>query len=122
MNKDNSNYSQKFEIREYIKADGECPFREWLDDLDGSVSFRVDARLKKIQEKGQFGDNKFVDEGVKELRFRKLGGGIRIYYAVERYRIVVLLCGGTKRRQQADIEKAICYWRDYQERKNVEKK
>jgi len=45
-----------------------------------------------------------------------LGPGYRVYYAVEDKTVVLLLCGGDKRMQAADIERAIYFWHDYQQR------
>lgn len=44
------------------------------------------------------------------------GPGYRVYYAKVDQKCVLLLCGGDKRRQAADIERAIKYWIDFQER------
>jgi len=51
-------------------------------------------------------------EGVSELRIH-FGPGYRVYFAEVGNHIVLLLIGGTKRRQNADIEKAKDYWRTY---------
>jgi putative addiction module killer protein len=53
---------------------------------------------------------------VWELRI-DFGPGYRVYYAQESGTIVLLLSGGSKRTQSADIEDAVEYWRDYQRRK-----
>lgn len=44
------------------------------------------------------------------------GPGYRVYYARTGKRFLLLLLGADKRRQQADIEKALGYWADYQRR------
>ncbi len=67
-------------------------------------------------EAGNFGDNKSVGEGVRERRidFEK---GYRIYFGKDGDELVLLLCGGTKTRQQSDIATAKKYWSDYKRRK-----
>ena len=61
---------------------------------------------------GLVGDAKALGDSVFELRI-SFGPGYRIYYAESARTIVVLLCAGTKRTQQVDIERAKLYWADY---------
>jgi putative addiction module killer protein len=61
---------------------------------------------------GNFGDSKPVGDEVFELRLA-FGPGFRIYYGLEGKRIVVLLCGGDKRSQAADIGAAKAHWKEY---------
>jgi len=64
---------------------------------------------------GNFGDCKPVSGGVRELRVDH-GPGYRVYYAMEGKQVVLLLCGGDKRRQSADIRRALTFWNDYKDR------
>lgn len=66
-------------------------------------------------EAGAFGDCKPVGAGVWEARI-DYGPGYRIYYARAGNRLIVLLIGGDKRKQKADIKNAVDYWNDWQER------
>lgn len=72
---------------------------------------KVAARALQIAA-GNFGDCKSLREGVWELRI-DWGPGYRVYFAKAGRSIVLLLCGGDKRKQSADIERAIDYWKDY---------
>jgi putative addiction module killer protein len=102
-------------IRHYLTASGRDPYQEWLDklkDLTGRIA--IQRRVDRVAE-GNFGDHKPLQAGVGELRI-DLGPGYRVYYAMERATIVLLLCGGSKRAQDADIKRATRYWRDYQRR------
>lgn len=74
----------------------------------------IQRRVDRIAA-GHFGDHESCGAGVWELRI-DVGPGYRVFYARARNAIVVLLCGGAKRTQQADIETAIKYWKDYQRR------
>ena len=56
-----------------------------------------------------------VGEGVWELRI-DTGPGYRVYYARSGKQVVLLLCGGDKRKQTADIKRAKDYWSDYVKR------
>lgn len=64
-------------------------------------------------ELGNFGDHKTLRDGVSELRI-DTGPGYRIYYAITDRTIVLLLCGGNKRSQDADIKRACALWQDWQ--------
>ncbi len=65
---------------------------------------------------GLFGDAKALRDGVRELRI-DWGPGYRVYYALAGCTVVLLLCGGDKRTQKADIARAVSYWRDDQEKR-----
>lgn len=68
-------------------------------------------------ELGNAGDHKHVRDGVWELRINT-GPGFRIYYGKAEATVVLLLCGGDKRTQDADIDRARMYWRDWQNRRS----
>lgn len=57
-----------------------------------------------------------VGGGVLEIRI-DFGPGYRVYFGRDGDALVILLRGGTKKRQQRDIEAAHAYWQDYKERK-----
>ncbi|MCR6659295.1 MAG: type II toxin-antitoxin system RelE/ParE family toxin [Asticcacaulis sp.] len=80
-------------------------FAEWLTDLrDVRAKARIVARVTRFS-LGNLGDVKPVGEGVSEARI-DYGPGYRLYF-IQRGRVmIVLLCGGTKKSQQADIEQA----------------
>lgn len=61
---------------------------------------------------GNFGDCKSVGNGVYELRIRA-GPGFRVYFGLERQKLVILLCGGDKSTQKKDIATAIEYWKEH---------
>ncbi|MDR1382434.1 MAG: type II toxin-antitoxin system RelE/ParE family toxin [Planctomycetaceae bacterium] len=80
-------------------------FDKWLKKLSDKVGkFMIDSRIRRI-ENGMFGDFKHVGEGVMELRVHH-GPGYRVYCTRKGNDIIILLCGGNKSSQQADIEKA----------------
>ena len=74
----------------------------------------VDRRINRI-EFGNFGDHKSCRNGAWELRI-DVGAGYRVNYAVAGTQVVLLLCGGDKRTQGADIDRACEYWLDWQGR------
>lgn len=101
-----------FEIREYTEA-GRSPFAEWFDDLDPVTAARVDRYIRRL-EVGNFGAAKMLREGVCELRL-DFGPGYRVYYGREGRTILILLGGGSKRQQHADITAAVGRWKRYKQ-------
>ena len=103
------------EIRQYATVSGRVPFAMWLEGLnDSKAQARIAARLERLVV-GNFGDCKPVGNGVSEVRI-DFGPGYRIYCAMIGRERVLLLSGGTKRRQAADIAKAVEYLNDFKQR------
>lgn len=103
------------EIRYYVAADGQQPFATWFADLDGVASAKVTRAIVRL-ELGHFSNVKSVGEGVFEYRI-DFGPGYRVYFGQDGQTVVILLTGGTKKRQQRDIDEAHSYWRDYKQSK-----
>ena len=99
-----------FEVREYVEGD-RCPFGEWFERLDAVTAARVDRHIRRL-EVGNFGAAKALQEGVFELRM-DFGPGYRVYYVRDGKTLVILLGGGDKRRQAADIAAAVERWKRY---------
>ena len=103
------------ELRYYQTVAGEQPFVEWLRALkDRQARTRIEARIARVAV-GNFGDTEPVGEGVLELRI-DWGPGYRVYFARLGQVVVLLLCGGDKRTQQKDIDRAKTYFEDYKAR------
>ena len=103
------------EVLQYEAEDCSCPFADWFDHLDTTAALKVRTAIARM-EAGNFGDVKSVGEGVSERRI-DFGPGYRLYFGRDGQDLVLLLVGGTKRRQQADIDRAKGLWADYKERK-----
>lgn len=105
------------EVTKYQTPDGKIPLDEWLADLrDRRARSRIAIRLDRLV-LGLLGDWKPVGDGVCELRV-DVGAGYHIYYGRHGQELVILLCGGDKSNQQADIRQAIQYWNDFKVEKN----
>jgi putative addiction module killer protein len=103
------------EIRHYVTSSGRDVFGEWLEELnDDRTRAKISVRIDRLAA-GNFGDSKALRDGVRELRI-DWGPGYRVYYALLERACVLLLCGGDKRKQSSDIERAVQYWNDYQHR------
>ena len=107
------------EVRHYVTPSGRDVFDIWLTRLaDSRIQAKIAARIDRLTA-GNFGDCEALREGVHELRI-DWGPGYRLYYAILGRARVLLLCGGDKRKQPSDIERAIRYLRDYKERILIE--
>jgi len=104
-----------FEIRNYTHANGRDVLTHWLKGLKDPIGKRAIIRRLARLALGHFGDHKSCGEGVWELRI-DTGPGYRVYYAKAGQTLILLLCGGDKRTQQADIARACDYWQDWQNR------
>jgi len=103
------------EVRRYVTRAGRTVFSEWFAALaDRHAKARIRDRVDRLA-LGNFGDWKSLGGGLNELRI-DWGPGYRIYYAMVGLTCVVLLCGGDKRKQSADIQRAREYLKDYRER------
>ena len=102
------------QVVEYIDKKGRVPFRSWLERLkDRKAAAIIDAKLTRVR-MGNLGNNKSVGQGVKELKV-DFGPGYRVYFGEDSGKVVVLLIGGDKKTQPADIKLAQQYWTEYLE-------
>ena len=102
-------------IRRYITRAGKDIVGEWLAGLnDVRARAKIAVRIDRMA-LGNFGDCKPLGHGVYELRI-DWGPGYRMYYAMFGSTCVLLLYGGDKRKQSADIERARTHLADYLER------
>src|SRR6266849_3156233 len=101
-----------FQIREYVE-NGRSPYAEWFGGLDETTAARVNTYIRRL-EAGNFGAAKSLQEGVFELRL-DFGPGYRVYYGRDGRTVIILLGGGSKRRQGADIAAAVERWKRYKQ-------
>ena len=106
------------ELRQYIDRQGRNPFDRWFEKLDNTTQARIVTALDRL-ERGNTSAAKGVGAGTFELRL-DFGPGYRIYFGKDGDTLVILLGGGTKKRQQADIEAAQIRWQEYKRRKREE--
>ena len=103
------------EVREYVDSRGRSPFADWFNGLEAASAIKVRVALERMG-LGNLSDVKGVGRGVLERRIH-FGPGLRIYFGRDGDALIILIGGGTKRRQQTDITRAQDLWRDYLRRK-----
>ena len=112
-------YHYASSVLEYLDRTGSSPFAAWFQRLDAAAAARVTTALRRL-ELGNFSNVKGVGGGVFEYRI-DFGPGYRVYFGKDGDAVVILLCGGTKKRQDRDIAMARERWVDYKKRKPEEK-
>jgi putative addiction module killer protein len=101
-------------VQEHIREDGSSPFRSWFDNLDSQASAKVATAIVR-SEVGNLSNVKWGG-GLGEHRI-DWGPGYRLYLARDGDDLVILFVGGTKKRQQTDIERAAVLLGEYKTRK-----
>ncbi|SEC84835.1 putative addiction module killer protein [Rhizobiales bacterium GAS188] len=104
-------------VEVYEDEGGARPFDRWFDQLPAAHAAKVTTAVARLGGGSRSG-LKSVGEGVSEWRI-DWGPGIRIYLAFDGARLIILLGGGTKSRQQTDIAEAHLRWADYRRRKKA---
>jgi putative addiction module killer protein len=103
------------EVMLYQRANETSPFVEWFDGLDTQAAAKVTIAVERLRQ-GNFSNIKSVGGGVQEFRIN-WGPGYRLYLSRDGEKLVILLAGGTKQRQDEDIETAKNFWADYKKRR-----
>jgi putative addiction module killer protein len=101
-------------LREYIREDGSNPFKQWFDGLNHQAAAKVSVALVRL-ELGNISNVKWIS-GIGKYRI-DWGPGYRIYLVKEGDELIILLGGGTKKRQQRDITKAREMMKEYRSRR-----
>jgi putative addiction module killer protein len=103
------------EVLEYLDTNGRSPYAEWFDSLNAQAAAKVAVAIMRIGQ-GNFSNVKSIGAGINEYKL-DFGPGYRVYFGKDGERVIILLGGGTKKRQQKDINDAIARWQDYKRRK-----
>ena len=107
------------EVIHYRTEDGSDVYQKWVDGLrDARARVAILRRVDRAA-MGNFGDHKACRDGVSEMRIDH-GPGYRVYYFQHGNVFVVLLCGGDKRTQDADISRAVAFKADFLRRMKEE--
>jgi len=107
-------------IRSYVDGNGRVPFQAWVDALDKQAQAKIAVVLSRLA-RGNRSQVKGLGGGVAELKL-DFGPGYRIYFGQDGQTLVILLAGGTKKRQSEDIATAKARWADYKARKTLHRR
>ena len=102
-------------VREYLDSSGDSPYAAWFDSLNAEAAAKVTTAVTRVS-LGNFSNVEGVGSGVFEYKL-DFGPGYRIYFGKDGEALVILLGGGTKRRQRRDISAARANWQDFKRRK-----
>ncbi len=98
------------DVQEYIAADGSCPYEKLFNSLNAQAAAKVAIAITRISQ-GNLSNVKVLRGGLHEYRIDF------IYLGRDGQRIIILLGGGTKKRQRQDIRNALKLWQEYKNRK-----
>ena len=104
-------------VEEYVREDNSNPYRKWFNSLDLQAAAKVAIAELRIRNGNTSNVKWFGGIGEYVLDW---GPGYRIYLAQDGAKLIILFGGGTKRRQQADIEHAKALFAEYKRRKKME--
>jgi len=105
------------EVREYLDEQGQGPFSRWFDGLDAAAAAKVAAAVVRMGQ-GNLSNVEGVGGGVFEYKI-DFGPGYRVYFGKDGETLIILVGGGTKKRQHGDIEVAKDRWQDYKRRQKA---
>jgi putative addiction module killer protein len=103
------------EVREYLDRQGRSPYALWFNKLNAPPAAKIAVAVIRMSN-GNLSNVKSVGAGVFEYKV-DFGPGYRIYFGKHGERLILLLGGGSKKRQQTDIADAMVRWQDYKQRK-----
>ena len=101
----------KIRIENYITDGGDEPFAKWFNTLNAMAASKVTTALYRM-ELGNYSNVESVGEGVYEYKI-DFGPGYRIYFGQVGEELVILVGGGSKKKQNQDIKIAKLYWKEY---------
>lgn len=104
-------------VEEYVRANGETPYKTWFDRLDAQAAAKVTTAKVRLS-LGNTGGLRSLAGGLTELRI-DWGPGLRVYLAQDGNALVVLFGGGSKRTQPSDIATARAFLAEYKARKKA---
>ena len=105
------------DVRNYVTPEGHEPYEEWVNSYRNRKTRAIIRERVNRLHLGNFGDYKRLTADLYELRIH-YGPGYRVYFGVVDRVIVILLCGGSKKTQRRDIQRAKEYWGELRSRAN----
>ena len=103
-------------VEEYVRENGSIPFKTWFDHLDHQAAAKVATAVARVSAGNTSSIRWF--SGIGEVRI-DWGPGYRVYLAKDGETLIILFCGGTKKRQPADIATARALHAEFKARKKA---
>ena len=103
-------------VEEYVREDGSIPFKAWFERLDPHAAAKVATAVTRLSLGNTSNVKWFRGIGERKVDW---GPGYRVYLAKDGETLVLLLCGGTKKRQPTDIATALALHEEYKARKKA---
>ena len=103
-----------YQIEELLLADGDSPFGVWFGSLEAMAAAKVRVAVSRMEQVNL--SNVEWCGGIGEYKI-DWGPGLRVCLAKDGLKIIILIGGGTKKRQQQDIDQAVALWEDCKRRK-----
>ena len=97
----------------HTASSGDVPFLEWADNLSEEKQQVVHSYIWRVVRGGSRKNVRYLDDNVWEIKIPYKHGAMRVYFGKTNGMIVLL--GGNKSEQKADIKRAKRYWRNYVE-------
>lgn len=102
-------------VREYETKDGASPYARWFARLNAQAAAKVTVAITRLGQ-GNFSNVEGVGKGVFEYKIH-YGPGYRIYFGKDGDKLIILIGGGTKKRQSKAVADSQDRWKDYKQRK-----
>lgn len=112
-------YDMSFKVLELILDSGVSPYTQWFSGLEPVVAAKVATAQYRMQQGNLSSIEWFRGIGEYKINY---GAGWRIYLAKDGVEIIILLGGGSKNRQQRDIDRAVELWEEYKQKKALQLK
>ena len=112
-------YYGYMKVQEYIKEDGSNPYKKWFDSLNTQAAVKITTAKVRL-ELGNISSIKWFS-GIGEYKIH-WGPGYRIYLGRDGKDLIILLGGGTKNKQQTNINEAKKLFKEYKSRKKNNKR
>ena len=112
-------YDMSFKVLELTLDSGVSPYTQWFSGLEPVVAAKVATAQYRMQQGNLSSIEWFRGIGEYKINY---GAGWRIYLAKDGVEIIILLGGGSKNRQQRDIDRAVELWEEYKQKKALQLK
>lgn len=101
-------------VVEYVRRDGSIPYKDWFDGLPAQAAAKIATARARLEAGNTSSVKWFGSLGEYRIDW---GPGYRVYLGKDGEDLLLLLGGGTKKRQRVDIKRAKALWSEYKSEK-----